>query len=471
MFQRLSARLRPLDPEARDAGLSIVEVVVALLVFAIITVGSIVAVGTTLTMSSDNRSREVATNLAAQAVDVARAMTDVIAVASGTTTTVVNGTTFTVAQTAAWITTTGVDATCTPAASSGNGSLFYKRLQVAVTWSGMRKATAPVRSDTILAPNSRLNDQDTGTIVIGVKDTKGGPVPGVVVTVEPDTGSNAPGKALTSGSKPGATNADGCAVAIKVLEGSYKVTVSRADAAPYRDSRQQPAPVKTGTVVVKGDTAGVSFTYDLGDDFELGYASNYTGGTVLLPNDLKTTVLGGPDPYVINGPVSDAYLFPLTTGYQLIAGTYLPAGTSGGSCLSPDPAAWPANTAGKTATRQPFVAASDKTAAYPLPMGVTTVKLASSGDTLVQARSTTALNGDPGCAASQTYTFTVKNKTSANEVTIALPYGTWAISSGTSTSNLRSLTISGLIGSIIGAVFGGSGGTANVVTLDPRPAK
>jgi Tfp pilus assembly protein PilV len=180
VFQRLSARLRPLDPEARDAGLSIVEVVVALLVFAVITVGSIIAVGTTLTISSDNRSREVAANLAAQAVDVARAVTDVVAVASGTTTTVVNGTTFTVAQTAAWITTTGVDATCTPASSSGNGSLFYKRLQVAVTWSGMRKSTAPVRSDTILAPNSRLNDQDTGTIVIGVKDTKGGPVSGVV---------------------------------------------------------------------------------------------------------------------------------------------------------------------------------------------------------------------------------------------------------------------------------------------------
>lgn len=470
MFQRLSARLRPLDPEDRDAGLSIVEVVVALLVFAIITVGSVVAVGTTLTMSSDNRSREVAANLASQAVDVARSVTDVVAVASGTTTTVVNGTTFTVAQTAAWITTTGVDATCTPAAASGNGSLFYKRLQVSVTWSGMRSSTDPVRSDTILAPNSRLNDQDTGTIVVGVKDTKGAPVAGVLVTVEPDSASSAPGKALTSGSKPAPTNADGCSVAIKVMPGVYKVTISRADGAPYRDARQQSAPVKTGISVVKGDTAGVPFTYELGDDFVLDYASTYTGSTVALPNDLKTTVLGGPESYVLTGPDSDAYLFPLATGYQMIAGTYLPAGTAGGSCLSPDPAAWPANAKGKTAARQPFVAASDKTAAYPLPMGVTTIKLASGSDTIVQAKSTTALNGDPGCSATQTYTFTVKNKTPANEMTIALPYGTWVITSGTSTNNLRSLTISGLVGSVIGAIFGGGGGVANVVTLDPRPA-
>jgi hypothetical protein len=55
-------------------------------------------------------------------------------------------------------------------------------------------------------------------------------------------------------------------------------------------------------------------------------------------------------------------------------------------------------------------------------------------------------------------------------MTIALPYGTWVITSGTSTNNLRSLTISGLVGSIIGAIFGGGGGVANVVTLDPRPA-
>ncbi|NRD26666.1 carboxypeptidase-like regulatory domain-containing protein [Frigoribacterium sp. VKM Ac-2836] len=470
MFQRLSDRLRPADPDDRDAGLSIVEVVVALLVFAIISVGSIVAVGTTLALSSDNRNREVAANLAAQAVDTARGVNDVVSVSSGTTTTTVNGTIFTVAQTAAFVTTTGVDTTCTPAASSGNGSLFYKRLQISVTWPGMRKSTAPVRSDTILAPNSRLNDQDTGTILVGVKDTTGAGVSGLVVTVEPDDKSSAPGKALASASRPGLTNGDGCAVAIKVLPGSYKVTVSRADAAPWRDAYQSQAPVKTGIVVAKGDSAGVSFTYDLGDDFAVKYASTYTGGTFLLPNDLKTTVLGGPLPYTINGNVSDVYLFPKTTGYQMIAGDYRPTGAEGGSCLSPDPAAWPANPTGKTAVRQPFVAASAGGASYDLPMGVTTVKLASASDTVIQARSTTALNGDPGCAATQTYTFDVKNKTAKNEVTIALPYGSWAITSGRSTSSLSPLTISGLIGSVIGSIFGGTGSTANVVTLDPRPA-
>ncbi|MBD8537887.1 type IV pilus modification PilV family protein [Frigoribacterium sp. CFBP 8751] len=469
MFQRISTRLRPLDPEAREAGLSIVEVVVALLVFAIISVGSIVAVGTTLAMSSDNRNREVAANLAAQAVDTARGVADVISVSSGTTTTTVNGTVFTVAQTAAFITTTGVDTSCTPAAASGNGALFYKRLQVSITWAGMRKGTQPVRSDTILAPNNRLNDQDTGTILVGVKNTAGAGVSGIVVTVEPDDKSAAPGKALTSASKPAPTNADGCSVAIKVLPGSYKVTVSRADAAPWRDAYQASAPVKTGIVVAKGDSAGVSFTYDLGDDFAMTYASTYSGGAVVLPNDLKTTVLGGPEPYVVTGAVSDVYLFPKTTGYQMIAGTYRPVGADGGSCLSPDPGAWPANAAGKTAARQPFVAASAGAAAYALPMGVTTVKLNSGSDTIIQARSTTALNGDPGCASTQTYTFDVKNKTPKNEVTIALPYGTWAITSGKSSTSLNPLTISGLIGSIIGGIFGGSGTTANVVTLDPRP--
>ncbi|ROS50399.1 carboxypeptidase-like regulatory domain-containing protein [Frigoribacterium sp. PhB24] len=471
MFQRLSARLRPLDPEARDAGLSIVEVVVALLVFAIITVGSIVAIGTTLTMSSDNRSREVATNLASQAVDVARGVSDITSVATATTTSVVNGTTFTVVRTAAFITTTGVDTTCAPAASKGNGQLFYKRLQVTVTWSGMRSSTAPVRSDTILAPNSRLNDPDTGSILISVKDASGAGVPGVVVTVEPDAQSTNPGTALAAGSKPAVTNDDGCAVAIKVTEGAYKVTISRADGAPYRDAEQKASPVKTGIVVGKGDSTGTSFTYDLADAYAITYASTYTGGSVVLPDDLKTTVIGGPTVTGLTGPTTPAYLFPQSTGYQMIAGDYRAPGASGGSCLSPDPAAWPVNAAGKKADRAPFVAAADGKAAYPLPMGVVTIKPASGRDTVVRAVSTTALQGDPGCQATQTYYFSISGKTSSGQVSLALPYGTWLLTSGPSVTSQSSLTVVGLIGSILGSLFGGTGSSANVVTLDPRPAK
>ena len=470
MLQLLSDRLRPADPADRDAGLSIVEVVVALLVFAVITVGSVVAVGLTLSITSDNRSREVATNLASEAVDVARGVADVIQVTSATTTKDVGGVTYKVAQTAAWQTTTGVDATCTPAAATGNGSLFYKRLQVAVTWTGMRSPDSPVTSDTILAPNSRLNDQDTGTILIGVKDSQGAAVPGLVVTVEPDTGSSTPGKALTAASKPAATNADGCAVAIKILPGAYKVTISRSDAAPWRDASQAAAPVKT-VVVAKGDSAPVPFTYELGDDYAIKYASNYTGGTVLLPDNLKTTVLGGPSPTTTSGTPADVWLYPLTTGYRMVAGDFRPTGTAGGSCLSPDPSLWPANAAGKTAPVQPFVAASDKKASYSLPMGVTTIKLADGNDKVVRAVSTAALNGDPGCAVPQSYEFTVKGKTAANEVTLALPYGTWAITSASSTtSTFRGVSLSGLIGTILGTVFGGGGAGTNVVSLDPRPA-
>jgi Tfp pilus assembly protein PilV len=469
VLQLLSDRLRPADPADRDAGLSIVEVVVALLVFAVITVGSVVAVGLTLSITNDNRSREVATNLASEAVDVARGVPDVIQVASGTTTEDVGGITYTVTQSAAWQTTTGVDATCTPAASTGNGSLFYKRLQVAVTWTGMRSPASPVRSDTILAPNSRLNDQDTGTILVGVKDSQGGAVPGIVVTVEPDPGSSTPGKALTAASKPAVTNGDGCAVALKIVPGAYKVTISRSDSAPWRDASQVAAPVKT-VVVAKGDSAPVPFTYELGDDYAIKYAANYTGGTVLLPDDLKTTVLGGTIPTTTSGTPSDVYLYPLATGYRMVAGDYRPTGTAGGSCLSPDPSLWPANAAGKTAPVQPFVAGSDGKAAYPLPMGVATIRLAAGNDTIISATSTAALNGDPGCAVPQTYNFTVKNATTSGEVTIALPYGTWAVSSGRSTSTLRGITLSGLIGSLLGTVFGGTGTSSNIVSLDPRPA-
>ena len=107
----------------------------------------------------------------------------------------------------------------------------------------------------------------------------------------------------------------------------------------------------------------------------------------------------------------------------------------------------------------------------PLPMGVTTVKLASGSDTVIQARSTTALNGDPGCAATQTYTFTFKNRRRPTQATDRPALRHVGDQLGPRPRQPPGDHASAdPIGRIIGAIFGGTGATANVVTLDPRPA-
>ncbi|WP_423922072.1 hypothetical protein ACPEEZ_02015 [Frigoribacterium sp. 2-23] len=469
MFQRLSARLAPSDPDTRDAGLSLVETVIALMVFAIITTGAIMSIGLTLSLSSDNRSRQVAANLASQAIDTARAAAQIDSVTSGETTTVVNGTTFTVAQSAAWLTTTGVEATCSPVNAANNGALFYKRLNVSVTWDGMRASTSAVRADTLLAPNGKINDPSTGSILIQVTGASGAGVAGVAITVEPDTKSSAPGKALKVDSMPAATNADGCSVAIKVQPGAYKVSISKSGSPVYVDPQHDPSPSKTGVVVAAGDSTGAAFSYAPADDYAVKYNSTYTG-TALIPRDLATTIIGSNGSYTATTPASDQFLYPLTSGYRFYAGAYAPAGSDGGSCLSPDPASWPAAGDGRTGKAQQSVRAD---APVGVPMGVVTVNLTSGNQTFISATTSTisaSLNGDPGCAKTMTYTYQLSSN--ASRATIALPYGTWAISSARDSSSglTKVSSITPPPGAFTGAIIAGTGASSNIVTLDPRTA-
>lgn len=468
MLQRISARLRPTDPADRDAGLSLVEVIVALLVFTVITTGSIIAVGTVLSMTSDNRSRVVAANLASQAIDKARGAADVFLVTNASTTQQLNGTTFTVKRTASWVTTGGVDSQCATPGQSGNGSLFYKRVNVSVTWTGQRTSTTPVRADTILAPVSKINDPSTGTILISVLDQTGAGSAGVVVTIATASLTGNTASALSADSSPDPTDTDGCSFATKVQPGTYTVTLSRADGTPYRDRDQAADPVQT-VVVSAGDTASALFSYAAADTYRPTYATNYSG-QALLPTDLTTTYLSSDGRrYVAPTRVTDQYLFPTATGYQVFAGTYAPTGAAGGSCLSPDPASWPATADGKTGKRQAIAVPdplSSKTAAAPVPMGVVTLNVGN-GDRTIRAVSTLGQNGDPGCAIGQTLNFTrTGNGTTA---TVALPYGTWFIKSGPTTSSLKDVTIGTLIGSLLG-VLKPSASTSNTVVVDPRTA-
>jgi Tfp pilus assembly protein PilV len=469
MLRLLSQRLRPAEPATRDAGLSIVEVIVALMVFALITTGSILAVGTVLGMTADNRSRVVAANLASQAIDRARGADDLFKVVDSSTTQKVDGTSYTVARSTSWITTGGVDSQCSTPGPKGNGSLFYKRVNVTVTWSGRRPTTTPVRADTVIAPAGKISDPSTGTVLVSVLDQDGAGSPDVTVTIAPAVLAGNTAVALTAESTPDPTDSDGCAFATKVRPGTYTVTLSRADGKPFRDREQAAAPVKTVSVDA-GDTASAPFSFALGDDYRATYAPNFTGQP-LLPTNLSTTWLAGDGSrYVASQRVADQYLFPTSTGYTVFAGTYAPTGADGGSCLSPDPESWPKTADGKAGHRQAVAVPdplSSKTAAAPVPMGVVTINVPAT-DRAVRATTTVPANGDPGCAKGQSLDFV--RTPGSTTATIALPYGTWFIKSGSSATNLTtSPSIGSVIGGVLGVLVPGPAAT-NIVTIDPRTA-
>lgn len=441
-----------------DAGMSLVEVLVALVIFAVISLGVGASLLTVTRMTEDIRSRQVATNLATSELDLARAAEDPFSIVNGSRTATVAGNTYTITRSTSWVETSGADVGC----GTGTGKLQSKRVNVTVTWNGRLNTTQPVRSDTLISPDTRINDPSLGTIRVLVLNVKGTGSAGVAVTVTPTSG----GAVLEE--QPAATDTDGCSYALKVSPGTYRVAISRADSV---DTLQQAAP-NTTVVVTAGGSVAAQFQYDYTAKFNLVYASNAPAPTPRLPENLDTTYLSTLSPFVDSGRKTQASLHPLPSGYSGIAGRYIAPVAGNAGCVSVDPLAWPAATVNNVnlaaGTRPEAVAANaQQQVTMNIPMGVVTVKHNATAYLTAVSATAPASAADPGCANGMTYTFgqVLTNGTT----TIALPYGSWTLythstPSGTktpvSTSNL------GIVGSLLGALLGG-----NVITLDPRVAR
>ena len=450
-----------------DEGLSLVEVVIALLIFTVIVMGALASTTLVLRMTADNRGRVEAANLAQQYIDVARidGQNDLNGLANKTYPAIaVDGVEYTVTRTVSWINTNNVDTGCTVAGLSGNGSLLFRRVNIRVSWTGQSSATQKIAADTVLAPTSKINDPALGTVLISVTSINGGGTSNVTATLAPDR--TVPGntaRMLDGSAQPDVTNADGCTIANKVAPGTYTVTLS-PPSGQYRDQEQAANPVKSVTVAA-GDSGGAAFTYDPAWDFQNRYTS---GVSASLPTNLTTSYVSTLGVYQTAAPVSDQYLSPIASGYSVYAGKYAPTGTPGGSCLSTDPTAWPTSADGRTgkAPAQVAPATGSSIATPTVAMGATTINV-KARTTTIRATTTTATNGDPGCAAGMTYTFTRTATRSDGTATIALPWGTWAVTESSDAINFNPISLGNIIGGLLGIVVPG---TANVVTLDPRTA-
>ncbi|GAA4674111.1 prepilin-type N-terminal cleavage/methylation domain-containing protein [Frondihabitans cladoniiphilus] len=428
-----------------DQGLTLVEVMVAMLVFTIISVAVAMSLGNSLVISKNSRARTVAVNLASQDLDLQRAVADVFAVQTKTWVTPVQGTNYTINRQVNWVSSS----TATSACGTGTGTLQFKTVRDTVTWPG--NATG-VATSTVLAPNGRINDPTLGTIVVAVTGASGAGVSGVTATITPTSG----GAAVTT---PALTDANGCTYALKVTPGTYTIAISRAGSLDIK----QNATVSTSRAVTAGTATSVSFTYDAAAPFTLKYASNYTSGpTAQLPNNLDVTVTSTTaGQYSFKpGTTNPVSLFPFTSPYVIETGAYVPAGTTtstgaDASCLNVDPGQWTTANAAK-AVGTSFTAGSTPGTAKTVnvPMGVVNLSALTGTLGITATSVNTKPAGDPGCAATTTYTF---NAVSGSP-TLALPFGTWRLAAVASILTLNATSIP-------------TGGTINsdgTVTLDPR---
>jgi len=416
MIRRLSAVLRPQESAERDAGLSLVEVIVAMMVFAVIAVGVAYSITNSLVLTRESRARAIATNLASQDIDLLRSVEDVFGVTSKSWTTQVGGFTFFVKRTAEWTT----EASTSDACGTGTGSLQYKAVTVDVTYQGMRSTTAPITSSTVLAPNDRINDPAKGTIVVQVTGASGAGTPGVGVSIK----AASPAKGAVTPAAPRATDADGCTYALRVTPGDYTVTISRAGAVT---NDQKATGESTPVTVQAGATGSAQFSYDTALSLTAVPAQGQTPAPV-LPTNLDVTFRNATQGDTVK-PLSasaPAALFPFTAGYQVMAGAHLDPTTENNvtrSCLSPDPAAWTTPAADGAVGRELATVGGlpGGSASVGVPMGLVQLKGLSGNTSVVAVQQNSTANGDPGCVTGQRYTFTGIT----DGKVMALPYGTW----------------------------------------------
>lgn len=444
-----------------DAGISLIEVLVAMLIFAVIAVGVGYGIVTSLYLSNDARSREVATNLAAEEIDLARSAGDVFSVLDRDTTVLQNGTTFTVRRATDWETSSGADGNC----GSGGGQLRYRHVNVTVTWDSMRASTPIVRADSALAPGSRINDPTLGTILVSVLTAAGSGAAGVSISAVPGVVPNG-AQALTVA--PPATDAQGCSYLLKVKPGTYDVSAVRPN---YVDKNQ--ATTSRVTVgVAAGAAASVSFAYDLAGTITANYATNVVTGTTLLPSDLHTTwrstYAAYTPPHIGVATTRTFRLHPFASGYQVFAGTYvaptptIPATPATQGCVSVDPAAWitpaPDGAIGQAAAQVATLPGGG--ASVDVPLGVFTVSGLAGQYVRAVSLPAGATPGDPGCALATVYNFGPLPAGATAQ--LGLPFGSFALffgpTSGTQIIPVLAPTVALLTRGSMGAVL----------VLDPR---
>lgn len=403
-------RRRFIEPLRRDeSGTSLIEMLVALSIFGILSTALLGLLLSTVQTSRVSESRTVASQLVSSYIDETRAE-GAVSVSPGRTTLVrsVDGTPYTLTRDAQFVVRGQSSTSCS---SPGNPS--YLRVRVRATWPTMGSAKA-VESNTVVTPSVGDVDDNTGNVAVSVVDRDGAPLADIPVT-------------LTTGTSVGAgpvqtTTSEGCAYFAFVDPGTYTASLLRTG---YTDIQRRANPFAT-TSVSASQTATIAMQFDNSASLRLIPSTDaahpapnnlaYTMYSTTFTNSTQTLVVppGGTLPTTVSN------LFPVAAGYQAWAGR----------CTSNDP--------GGANRVAPAPTTRGGTSDLLIPMGrfdviATRGGLPPVGTWTVTATQTTT---DLGCPTTATYTW---SSSSPSMLGGALPFGTWTF---TVTDSLGSKTSS-----------------------------
>jgi prepilin-type N-terminal cleavage/methylation domain-containing protein len=390
-----------------QGGFSMVELLVAVTVFALVFAAVSLGIGRALDLNRGNRNRSAGAYLAARQLEEVRSRA-FDSVALGRTVCVHSSpgpgcsvpAPYTVTQDVVWTAPGNTTSSCN--VPSGGGGLAYKRVTVTVTWPDMG-TVAPVTSQTLLTPPSGSYDPNKGHVLVQVFDRDAAPLAGQAVTVAgPETATQP-------------TTAEGCVFFAYLDPGDYDVSLNTSG---YVD-RQGGQPALQTVAVQAGQISQLQFDYDRAATLQLGLVAPsqavIPAGIALTVANSNLTVgtLSFPESVTGSGATRTVRpLFPYASGYQVWTGDCAdadPSSFSGGS----RPAALPSNP-GATTSGSAVLDAVDVTVRR------------TSGTAVSNATVSAIHAAGPGCTSGETLT-TATRTNSSGQLRLALPYGRWSI--------------------------------------------
>jgi Tfp pilus assembly protein PilV len=290
-----------------DDGFGLIEVMVSAVIVVALALGTLKLLDGAAQVSSNNRSRDIAAQLAQSEQDKIRQM-PIAELAGGYHSSgppvKVGNLTYDVVTDAEWVTDTGGPVTC-----STSSSVAYLATSTSVTWPGMGKIK-PVTADAIVDP---------GVAAVGAK--KGA----LTVVLSRADGTGADGVTVTVGGMSAVTDDSGCAVIGNIDPGPQTLTYANPNFVD-KDSKvsvSKPVTIGAGTIAQATgsyDNPGyITLTTPVDPSVNI---PAYWNGKYSIDHDSRTT----PTLFTVQGdtaqngvPVKQG-LYPFPSAYRWYAG-------------------------------------------------------------------------------------------------------------------------------------------------------
>lgn len=300
-----------------EDGFSMVEMLVAITILAIVLAFTAGGVTSALGLTRTNRSRTVAANLATEQMELQRSLpfAEHVEGIQPTQEVQVNGVPYQVTVTKGWTTQSSTTGSCDVTASGTSAEIAYMAVDVAVAWP-QQGEVPPVRSHTVITPPAAQYSPYRGHVVVKVIDRDAAPVP--AVTVRMTGGPDVPPAKRTG--------FDGCAVFPLLRAGGYTVEIEQAgyvssifQTGAYQQAVAEPVDVQVG------QTQNVLIEYNQAAFLDLRLEGRAGGARPATPGSLPVTIAhrsiqpSGVFTQNVSSRLT-ATVFPFEDGYEFWAG-------------------------------------------------------------------------------------------------------------------------------------------------------